>query len=275
MSWPTRECKDWSEFSVLADSLIDYPPSGNGFLFRGQPSCNWPLKHSLSRKLLPCLDEEDHIAIESKALARFQEQAHLQIEASLLPKRDDLPRWWAILQHHGAPTRLLDWTKSPFVALYFAVIDRPEQDGGIWWFNVGALMEQMDERSSFEKKIDNAGFGDYFQALKGPRILFPLDCYQKSQRMIVQQGAFTVCRNIMGDHGEIISEALSGIDRAHNLLVIPKEKKAELLRKLELFNITANSLFPGIDGLGRSVGEFVAMESAYHGKVLGGNSQTI
>jgi len=99
--------------------------------------------------------------------------------------------------------------------------------------------------------------------------LFPLEFYTKTQRMIVQQGSFTVCTNIIGDHGKIIGELLDGMERAHQLLVIPRVKKPELLRKLEIMNITASSLFPGLDGLGRSTGELVAMESWHHERVLG------
>jgi hypothetical protein len=67
MGWPTSECKDWAAFNAFTDSLIDYPPSGFGFLFRGQAYSDWPLKHSLSRRMPPLLDEEDHIEIEKKA----------------------------------------------------------------------------------------------------------------------------------------------------------------------------------------------------------------
>ena len=88
--------------------------------------------------------------------------------------------------------------------------------------------------------------------------------------MIAQQGLFTVCRNIMGDHGEMIDETFTrtdgAYDAAYTQIVIPKAKKPEILRKLELFNITSSSLFPGIDGLGRSIGELVMMESCYYGK---------
>jgi hypothetical protein len=186
----------------------------------------------------------------------------------LLPKRDDLPGWWSIMQHYGAPTRLLDWTKSPFVALYFAVVDRPDQDGAVWWFNVGALMEVMDERYDF-KNLERREFGDYWQSLGSPEALFPLDLYTKTQRMIAQQGSFTVCKNVMGDHGTIIGGSLDGMEGAHQMLIIPKGKKQELLRKLEIMNITASSLFPGLDGLGRATGELVAMEAWHHARMLG------
>jgi hypothetical protein len=55
-------------------------------------------------------------------------------------------------------------------------------------------------------------------------------------------------------------------DPGYTQIEIPKAKKLEILRKLALFNITGSSLFPGIDGLGRSIGELLTMDSHYFGK---------
>jgi hypothetical protein len=146
MSWPRRECKNWKEFNELVGPVTNYAPSGYGTLFRGQACSEWPLKHSLSRKLSSSMDAESRIDAEMEAMKRFQQQAYLLIGPSLLSERDDLLGWWAAMQHYGAPTRLLDWTKSPYVALYFAVVDQPEKDGAVWLFNLGALMEAMEEK---------------------------------------------------------------------------------------------------------------------------------
>jgi len=272
MSWPRRECKNWKDFNEFIEPVTNYPPSGFGTIFRGQACSEWPLKHSLSRKLSSSVDEESRIHIEKEAMTRFQQQGHSLIGATLLPKPDDLLGWWAVMQHHGAPTRLLDWTKSPFVALYFAVVDQPDKDGAVWLVNFGSLMEAMEDTYEFKEQVQRPDFSDHFQTKGVPHFLCPLDFSQQSQRMIAQQGLFTICRNIMGDHGEIIDDTFKradgAYDAAYTQLVIPKAKKPEILRKLELFNITSSSLFPGIDGLGRSIGEFVTMESWYHGKVL-------
>jgi hypothetical protein len=74
----------------------------------------------------------------------------------------------------------------------------------------------------------------------------------------------------MGDHGAIIDEVLKRDDGAYDpgytQIVIPKAKKLEIPRKLALFNIRCSSPFPGIDGVGRSIGELVAMDSHYFGE---------
>lgn len=269
MNWPMQECKDWTAFNAFVDSSLDYAPSGYGVLLRGHACSDWPLKHSLSRRLSAKLDEEGCVHIEQELLKRFQAQGHLQIAATLIPERDDLLGWWAVMQHHGAPTRLLDWTKSPFVALYFAVVDQPAKDGAVWWFKLGAFMETMEEQHPDGEKINRSEYAEYFQKIGVPYHLFPLDLWKQNQRMIAQQGLFTMCRNVMGNHGDIISKSLDGINGTHGVLIIPKEKKLEMLRKLELLNITGNSLFPGLDGLGKSIGELALMESWFELRGLG------
>src|SRR5205823_7935870 len=57
--------------------------------------------------------------VEQHLLRQFQRRLHQYV--SVIPEVDDTLEWLALMQHHGAPTRLLDWTKSPFVAVYFAV----------------------------------------------------------------------------------------------------------------------------------------------------------
>ena len=277
MSWPSRECKNWNEFNELIEPVTNYPPSGFGTIFRGQACCDWPLKHSLARKLFPSMDETWRVHIEKEATQKFQQHGHLLIGPASLPEPDDLLAWWAVMQHHGAPTRLLDWTKSPFVALYFAVVEQPDTDGAVWMVNFGALMEAMEDTPGYKEQIKCSKHSEYFQAIGVPPFLTPLDFSQQNQRMIAQQGLFTICRNIMGNHSTIIDETFkrSGAlyDGAYTQLIIPKAKKLEMLRKLELFNITSSSLFPGIDGLGRSIGELVMMESWYHGTVSGWDSE--
>jgi len=270
MSWPRRECKNWKEFDEIIEPLTNYAPSGYGTIFRGQACADWPLVHSLSRKLAPSMDEESRIDIEQAAMTQFQQQGHLLLGSGSPPKPDDLHGWWAYMQHHGAPTRLLDWTKSPFVALYFAVVEQPEHDGAVWLFSLSSLMEAMEAKHGRNLTVKRADYKGYYQEAGLPHFLFPLDYYQQNERMIAQQGLFTICRNIIGDHGVVIEEVFKrddgAYDPAYTQIVIPKAKKLEMLRKLALFNITGSSLFPGIDGLGRSIGELVTMSCHYFGK---------
>jgi hypothetical protein len=85
--------------------MTDHRPSEYGMLFRGQAVKEWPLRHSLARCLPSNIDAEGAINIEIEALKRFQVQADVLLAKGYTPHRKDLPGWWALMQHHHAPTR--------------------------------------------------------------------------------------------------------------------------------------------------------------------------
>ncbi len=90
-------------------------------------------------------------------LFRFQQQAH-QYTAQL-PPDDDLPSsWYAIMQHYGVPTRFLDWTKSAYVGLYFAVEEEPSEDGCAVW---AIDMEWLEDKARKLLPPTEAGWGDF------------------------------------------------------------------------------------------------------------------
>jgi len=209
------------------------------------------------------ISEEEAIGVENQALIRFQAQAHILLDPCALPDKKDLLGWWALMQHHHAPTRLLDWTKSPFVALYFAVADSYSEDGAVWMFHQEPFMEEESKRFDFEHSVERSDFVDYFQGAGIPEQMFPLVLHRSSPRMAAQQGVFTVCRNVLSNHGNIIYRSLHATRDNFGKCIIPCKQKMRFLRHIETMNITPNSLFPGIDGLGRSVGEFIRMEAQY------------
>lgn len=262
--WPKiSTVANWHEFSELAEKLAIGGPVVQPYFFRGQSSAAWSLQPSLVRHLRGNANVDDALRIESAAERKFVEQAHLFLSPSMLPDHRDFLGWWSLMQHHQVPTRLLDWTSSIYVAAYFAVMENWEEDGAVWVYHPHTVHKHMMET-----------YGGDIQGITYPKLdellrqetsapqLFHFERRVKSDRMVAQQGATTVCGQILYDHAISIATALPEDPKivVFNKIVIPDSQKPEFLRHLRSMNITANSLFPGIDGLGRSITELVNME---------------
>lgn len=132
------------------ESTSPASPSNEGthYWFRGQSNSSWQLRPSLYRITQNLnLSDQQAIELETAALAEFRSKAHLFVDSSLLDKVTTLPCWWALMQHHGAPTRLLDWSTSPYVAAYFAAQqDGSGEPGAVWGFCSGLLKRKFQRK---------------------------------------------------------------------------------------------------------------------------------
>ncbi len=107
--------------------LLNNLEEKNEWIFRGHENLNWPLQTSFERMF----DEtgKDYLEAQEMEIAlikKFQREAHYYG----IPSFDylNIPEWLSIMQHYGAPTRLLDWTHSPWVGAFFAIIDKKASD---------------------------------------------------------------------------------------------------------------------------------------------------
>jgi FRG domain-containing protein len=111
------------------------------WIWRGQASAGWPLVTRLGRAFehVPKPEQPgsslDYIGLENRVIGYFKERARRVLATA--PDDSDLLSWLAMMQHYGAPTRLLDWTMSPFVALWFAYehADERAEKGALWGLN--------------------------------------------------------------------------------------------------------------------------------------------
>src|SRR5271166_5433292 len=102
--------------------------------FRGHEKANWKLRPKLFRDT-EC-KVEDLFEFEEELRAEFKRRGSQLAEGLTLPAYQDDWGWYSLMQHYGAPTRLLDWSDGALIALYFAVRDRPKdknQDGACIW----------------------------------------------------------------------------------------------------------------------------------------------
>src|SRR5208337_4119217 len=105
------------EFDRFPNWKLELDPYGEitetGWIFRGHKSTHYHLQPLLER-----LAGKEWAALELKILAEFQSQAPMHLNP-FDPRPEDRLSWLALMQHFGVPTRLLDFSFSPYVALYF------------------------------------------------------------------------------------------------------------------------------------------------------------
>ncbi|MDJ0653229.1 MAG: FRG domain-containing protein [Xanthomonadales bacterium] len=240
----------WSQLNeVLFDEPL-HPTLGrwrSNFAFRGVSDASYDLATTLMR-LGP-----DHASVEPHIIRSFQKYAHLEMH-----EQSSIWNWLALAQHHGLPTRLLDWTYSPYAALHF-VTDHTYQfdkDGAIWCVNFVKTNQFLSPqlRSKLEKtsaRVFTTGMlNDEVQSLtefdqqeNSPFVVF-IEPPSLDARIVNQYGLFSV----MSDPSQSMDRWF-GEEGLCRKVVIPAELKWEIRDKLDQSNINERVLFPGLDGL--------------------------
>lgn len=244
---------------ALIKILTDY---GSGWVFRGQARADWRLQPTLERTLesvgwLPELAK----SYEEFSLHNFSSKAHHYIDRNILP--DTKLGWLSLMQHHGIPTRLLDFTESPFIALFFAMGRIGDTDGqcAIWALNYRDLM-----KSSISYLKNNASFKyDYSSAQMNPDdayakildsgshdILWVTEPKISNLRMERQKGTFLLSCNIQ----ERILDLLPMLppDIVHKI-IIARSLMLEIYAMLKGMGINHSILYGNLDGLAKDTND--------------------
>jgi hypothetical protein len=238
-----------------------------GLIYRGQAGDDWTLKTRIARAVEDWGGDADFrslVALEERLLHSFQRRAHLFVPASYLPAADRPLAWMALMQHHGCPTRLLDWTRSFYVALYIAVSEQPQKDGLIWALRPSLLGETNPPvENPSVADFDEASFREHCQQEAGFRWISTLSPALLSDRMHAQQGLFTFSNDPTVDLVDVPAGRPGGADSDRMKIEIAQDLKPAVRQVLLRMNLTAASLFPGIDGLGRLLQEIAETNAAY------------
>jgi hypothetical protein len=235
--------ESWEAFLAL----VTKPPFSN-WAFRGERDERWPLYSSLSRYLKNFgVSREAWPEQESRILRIFKRKAHQFLDKP--PDTDDDFQWMALMQHHGAPTRLIDFTWSPYVAAFFA-LERTLADGVVWAMNPARVDSSRNAKRIRVDPREHGNFSRYFLAGKR-HFIWMGEPHTMNRRLIAQSGTFAV----PGVLDVPVEEILRDPDLENILakIVLANSVREVAMRELYRMNITYATLFPDLDGLARSM----------------------
>lgn len=214
----------------------------------------WWRGHSRrSWKLYPSIYHKDLSKNETYMSVLFRNQA--KVRHREVPDLNDGPSWVFLMQHYGLPTRLLDWTDSPLLALYFAVIDSSsdDEDAIVW----GLLPTQLNYAQIGIKGIVGTGntqvqklFGNVWKSTgeKDNAIeTIAINTQHVDIRQMVQASQFTI-------HGsELAITELENPQTFLTSIIVPRTAKVAFRQILNLFHINDSYLFPDLEHLAKQI----------------------
>ena len=221
--------KDWADFSsrfLLPFTTELQPERKRQFIFRGQADANWKLETTLDR-ISRFASSSERMQTLELLIAEFRRQTRgLSLEVLL-----QSPIEWELLgRHHGLPTTVLDFTRSPYVAAYFAFADNNLPDSAhaaIWVLDLQAF-EGDDAVSEIELVDDD-------------------EALRFNSRAIEQEGLFVKIKDVTHP----VESRLGGHLQKH-LLPRTLDAQRAILASLQSMRITARNLFRDLDGAARS-----------------------
>lgn len=241
----------------------------NPWMFRGEKFYeSSPLKTSLERavdglgkdkKEFLYKDRQNIQRFETKLMRDFQRKCHLFVKNP--PQEDRWLEWMALMQHYGAPTRLLDWTYSFFIAVYFALENlKKDEKGCVWaidskWLGdnyTSIHKKQLKEFDPLEKREKIYG---KIILDEGQKLVYAVNPSKLNDRLVIQQGVFLCPGDISKSFVENLEGNLSLPDSQDKIkgYIIPYKLRENILRNLYRMNINRGSLFPGLDGFAKSL----------------------
>jgi hypothetical protein len=235
----------------------------NHYIYRGHSDAAWRLESSLERVVGAKWSADSAMKFEEYSLDIFKSKFHLYDKENTEPKSK--LAWLSIMQHYGVPTRLLDFTSSPYVALYFALetyAPQSQRDFAVFAIDYTAVMQKSidyisqkdaafhETRESIYRKQDLI-FDDIVDRFAYD-IAWITEPKQVNARLDRQAGSFLISGNRSRRIGEILSSATYASTDITKYC-ISNDLYSGVFSLLRKMNVTSKSLYGDLGGLARSI----------------------
>jgi FRG domain len=219
------------------DDLISYISNLTTSLwFRGHADKSWALETGIARQTNASLSLEKMLRLAFENQTTFLDPASHPLGTA---KSNFL------MQHHGLPTRLLDWSASPLTALYFAVCDpkHDDKDACLWVLDPSQLNTRHKESFPFEC---DGGSDEIFT--EDTNRALAIHAPYTNLRMKLQQSEFT-----LHTFYAPLEKELGAEQYIKQKIIVRKQFKSVLREKLLSLGVTRGTLFPDLDNIAQTI----------------------
>ena len=280
------EIEHWNDIFRLNQRFM------SNFVFRGQGNAEWPLSTSLARMVENHHPHYIKKTIPSSYEQRMMDEfkwKYPSYEKGRIPEPCESIEWLSLMQHFGSPTRMLDFSYSMYVALFMAIDGSFKPRSAIWAINKYVIQEKVIQKFLKENNKDvasteeveeyiyneaTAAINSHFVSKSTDYYLYATRPHLSNERINRQQGLFIIPSSIEVSFEEILKDYFDNsiygemaFDDVVNLsdnnngqqavsvlkIEIPISLKYGLSNVLRQMNITSETMYPGLDGLARSM----------------------
>lgn len=246
-NWKTKSLTTTTQVFDALQQLM-----GKRWLVRGQSRPFNALHPSLDRNGLKSLSRQRKLALERQSINLFRSCVRFWAPGEESHPADDV-KALMVMRHYSVPTRLLDWSSSPYVALYFATETNLGEDCELWAFDEPRY--ETEGRKQWTRWPETSVGGSFDARLTmflpiDPPPWFVCQFYEGFPRQMAQHGAFSLTPDFGRDHAKAISAVFESSGQRPYLRFLVKAKlKAQLQSILrQKHGIWRGSLFPDSAG---------------------------
>jgi hypothetical protein len=257
-----KHCDSWGRF-------LQYVSNFKLYLFRGQSDAEQQLLSTFDRAIAAAKEpKESHWMYEAVILREFRRRAHHYVQDT--PPYSDRLEWLALMRHYGAPTRLVDFTYSPYIAAYFAFSSLCKSSRAVWAVNNTWLRQESHRRyrkltrrkSAKPDFYDPKTFTQFFLKPEWKKeetdsVVCAVSPNRMNARLTIQQGLFLCPTQIQLTFDKVLRNMVAKSRAKEPIVkfVFPPAVRNEFITELRRMNISKATLFPDLSGLAESLSD--------------------